>query len=416
MPRSPGFWRYFQREVWHRSLPHGLLGIRYLWPGADARVRAHRALWWASGHGWPRPLWLLLQAWHWLRWVGFWARRASWRMVRHQRRENTDVDDWPPGSGGRVLRLALTWCIPPRDSVRFGLHRDPASALDFVYDHELGAWHRLRSLPLGLNEHSRRLLQDKPGLSEVLSQRGVPMAPVLTVAPRGTTTVDLALWLPGHEAMFCKMRSGNQGRGAFAAWRQGDGLAGRTFTGQPLADTPAVEHAWRALLQLDDALIQPRLANHPALAGLGLADEAITVRYISEWRAGSLFCLSAVLEVPTHRDEINGDTLYTILPIEAGTGRLLPWPEHARLPTAARDWVERLYRTAREQHLIHVPGWSELAGYTHQAHAAFPNIRAIAWDWVITPTGPVLLEGNVGWGAAVPQRILGGFLREGGQQ
>ena len=416
MPRAPKFWRYFQREVWHRSLPHGLLGVRYLCPGADARVRAHRDLWWAGGHGWPRPLWLLVQAWHWLRWVGFWAWRASWGMDRHQRSKNTAAEDWPPGSGGRVLRLALVWCIPPRDSVRFGLHRDPDAALDFVYDHELGAWHRLSSLPLGLSEHSRRLLQDKPRLSEVLSQRGVPMASILAVVPRGATTVDLAPWLSGHESIFCKMCSGNQGRGAFAAWRQGDGLAGRTFTGQPLADTQGVEHAWRALLQLDDALIQPRLANHPALVGLGLADEAITVRYISEWREGSLVCLSAVLEVPTHRAETTGDTLYTILPIENGTGRLLPWPEHARLAVDGRNWTERLYRAAVEHGVHHLPGWSDLAAFTHQAHAAFPDIRAIAWDWVITPAGPRLLEGNVGWGAAVPQRILGGFLREAGQE
>lgn len=75
--------------------------------------------------------------------------------------------------------------------------------------------------------------------------------------------------------------------------------------------------------------------------------------------------------------------------------------------------MERLFRTARGQHLIHVPRWHELADYTHQAHATFPDIRAIAWDWVITPAGPVLLEGNVGWGAAMPQLMLGGFLRDG---
>jgi hypothetical protein len=43
----------------------------------------------------------------------------------------------------------------------------------------------------------------------------------------------------------------------------------------------------------------------------------------------------------------------------------------------------------------------------------FPDVWAIAWDWVITPSGPVLLEGNSGWGTATPQMIQGGFLAKG---
>ena len=404
-------WRLIHRELFQRRLPHGLIGWRYLWPGRDEQIRTHRSLWWDSGDRWPRPLWLLVQAWHWLCWVGFWAWRASWRMDRHQRRNA--AADWPTGSGWRVLYLALAWCIPPRDSVRFGLHRHPHTALDYVFDHELGAWHRRRSLPLGWSRTSLDLLQDKPRLAEFFTTTGIPMATTIAVVSRNPPHPPMSTYLSGPNPVFCKMRSGNQGRGAFAVWRQGDGLAGQTFSGQALADTPAAEKAWQDLLKLDDALIQPRLTNHPALAGLGLADEAITVRYISEWRSDHLACLSAVLEVPTHQADINGDTLYTILPIDAETGRLLPWPGQDPLPVEPRKWAERLYRMAGEHGVHHLPCWFELADRSHRAHATFPDIRAIAWDWVITPAGPVLLEGNVGWGPAVPQRILGGFLRDG---
>ena len=40
-------WRFtarLRREVWQRRLPHGLLSPRYLWPGRDRRIRAHRGL------------------------------------------------------------------------------------------------------------------------------------------------------------------------------------------------------------------------------------------------------------------------------------------------------------------------------------------------------------------------------------
>lgn len=310
-----------------------------------------------------------------------------------------------------MLYLALAWCISPRDSVRFGLHRHPKSALDYVFDHELGAWHRRRSLPLGWHRSSLELLQDKPRLGEFLTAKGIPMTPTLAVVSRHSHCRPLLNILSGPTPAFCKMRSGNQGRGAFAAWGEGDGLRGQSFSGQPLPDTEAVETAWQALLQLDDALIQPRLDNHPRLASLGLQDEAITVRWISEWREDQLACLSAVLEVPTHRAEKDGSTLYTVLPIEATTGRVLPWPTRSGLTGEAREWVTRLSRTLRECGLETLPHWHELAARTAQAHAAFPDICAIAWDWVITPEGPMLLEGNTGWGAAMPQMLYGGFLR-----
>ncbi len=35
---------------------------------------------------------------------------------------------------------------------------------------------------------------------------------------------------------------------------------------------------------------------------------------------------------------------------------------------------------------------------------------ALETDWVITPDGPRLLEGNTGWAMAIPQMLLGGFL------
>jgi hypothetical protein len=57
-----------------------------------------------------------------------------------------------------------------------------------------------------------------------------------------------------------------------------------------------------------------------------------------------------------------------------------------------------------------VPHWQALVAASLAAHRQFPDVCAIAWDWIITPEGPLLLEGNTGWGTATPQLILGGFL------
>ena len=435
------------RELLQRRLPHGLLGWRYLWPGRDGHIRIHRRLWWDNGAHWPRPLWLLVQTWLWLRWVGWFAWHATWRAVRRLGPELAERDGLPLSrQAWRVLRLALGWCIPPGDSYGFGLVNQPARALDYVYDQELPAYHRWRSRRVrnayptprsaagapgvtftvkpnqGPSAEASARLQDKIALAAELTALGIPLVPTLAVVspsdPALTLTARLAALQPSPPRLFCKMRSGNRGRGAFTVWRTPAGLAGRDFDGQPLGDTAACEAAWRRLLTLDEALIQPALANHPHLADWAGGDtpdddrrqDAITVRYISQWRDGQPSALSAVLEVPRGRDADTRRPVYSLLPIDPATGRLRPWPHPQRLPEAARQALDRLWTRIGEDRTL--PDWPALVAASHQAQARFPTVWAIAWDWVLTPDGPLLLEGNSGWGVAVPQQILGGLLAD----
>ncbi|HET8704894.1 MAG TPA: sugar-transfer associated ATP-grasp domain-containing protein, partial [Pseudomonadales bacterium] len=57
-----------------------------------------------------------------------------------------------------------------------------------------------------------------------------------------------------------------------------------------------------------------------------------------------------------------------------------------------------------------VPEWAQLAALAQRAHTLVQDIRVVAWDFVVTPTGPVLLEGNSGWGLTVPQILNGPLL------
>lgn len=100
-----------------------------------------------------------------------------------------------------------------------------------------------------------------------------------------------------------------------------------------------MEAAWQKLCQDDDALIHPCLVNHAALEPLGMAGRAITVRYITAWQQGQICCLSAVLEVPTHRAERHHQILYSLLPL-APPGAVAPgrprghdYPRAAVTPT-----------------------------------------------------------------------------------
>lgn len=406
--------RVVRRELIQRRLPHGLIGPAYLWPSADERVHLHRTLWWKHGDRWPRPLWLAAEFWLWLRWVCWHAVPACRRSLRRM----ASVVEQEEGISRRIqrlriLKLALFWCIPPWESYRYRLYRAPNAALDYIYDAETFAYHVWRSEPLGLQADSIKRLQDKLHLADELAEDGVPVVTTLAMAREYREAPWFEALVKKHERVFCKTNSGNRGAGAFSAWSTPEGIVGQTFGGAALPEATAVEAAWRELLAKDGALIQPYLANHPDLAPLAYNRETITVRFISQWRidpgedAAACYCLSAELEVPAGRTA-NGDTFYAILPIHPETGAFLPPEPRLIAEQAVRDAVLNVQAAA--QALGRLPDWSHLAELSCRAHDGFPDIRAIAWDWVPAPSGPVLLEGNFGWGTAAVQARLGGLI------
>ena len=378
--------------------PGGLLNWRYLWPPAmrDARVAAHRQLWLAARGRMPTPLWLLLELLGWLRWTAWYGRRGVSRAVAFHGADVAARDGIPVARQRRIaLRLALGWGIPAYEAYRFGLVGAPETALDFVYDCESAAFHRLQS-PDGAN--SARLLMDKVAAADRLARLGIRQVDTLAVVPR-RSDAPLAPLLPSSGAAFSKTRSGKEGRGAFAAWRDGTCIRGACHDGTPLDDDPAVEAAWRALLMLDDALIQPALIDHPEIAPVSASGELTTIRCITRLEAGSPRPWNAVLEVAIGCAPPGRRMRYAIVPLDVGSGALLDGPEGIASMAAASIREAR----ARAPGLDRIPHWPAVIAGSVLAHGAVPELWAVGWDWAITPDGPVLLEGNSGFGLGMPQ-------------
>jgi hypothetical protein len=250
-------------------------------------------------------------------------------------------------------------------------------------------------------------LADKLRQTEVLTELGVPMAPILACVSKGRSA-DLTTWLNPDTRLFCKTRSGSRGSGAFAVWQTDEGVAGRRLSGEPLPDVRAVSQAWRGLLEYDDALIQPALRNHPRLAPMSVSDDAITVRYITRVDGVDSDCLSSTLEVPAGWDK-RGHPLYVILPIEPQTGIIHPFPDRRLHDADAKERHDAVFGRVPSDHAV--PDWQLVVDASREAHETVPDLWAVAWDWVLTPAGPRLLEGNSGWGGTTPQLLQGGFLR-----
>ena len=58
-----------------------------------------------------------------------------------------------------------------------------------------------------------------------------------------------------------------------------------------------------------------------------------------------------------------------------------------------------------------LPFWKECISAAKNLHAMTPGYTSVGWDSAITPYGPVLVEGNSGWGGYIPNLTCRGIRK-----
>jgi hypothetical protein len=223
------------------------------------------------------------------------------------------------------------------------------------------------------------------------------------MVPRGGA-FDPVPYLRTRSRIFCKPRRGSAGRDCFVIEGRVKDIAifaAKNGVKAQLSNRDCLKKAMAG----DDFLIQPFLENHPDFAGLCPGEDVITLRVITEIHpARGMECYCATVEVPNLSDgALKG---HIILPIEPSSGRITAFPRHLPLQAQARH--DAVYERIGNRAVLF---WSMIMESAIHAHQCFADVRAIAWDYAVTPDGPVMLEGNTGWGATVPQTLHGGLLR-----
>jgi len=390
-----------------RTLPHGIVSRHYLLPHPHPKASIHRHLWLMGRHPRiPLPLFLFLELLIWLRWVLFACWRVSWRAVMLRGKAVAEQDGIGRATQlGYLLYFGLYHCIPPGEVYAFGLYR-PGSRRDFwdyIFLPEVQAFHRWRGAGAGETPESLAMLQDKFLLAEFLEARGIPMASILGVVSR-SETFDPEPYLRTRSRIFCKPRHGSAGRDAFVL--EGRGKEIEVFAVESgVKAQPAGLECLKKAMAGDDFLIQPFLENHPDFAGLCPGEDVITLRVITEIHpVRGKECYCATLEIPNLSDGVLKG--HIIMPIEPPSGRITAFPGH--LPSEARERHDAVHDRIGNRA---VPFWDAIRESALLAHQCFPDVRAIAWDYAVTPDGPVMLEGNTGWGATTPQMLHGGLLQ-----
>jgi hypothetical protein len=84
------------------------------------------------------------------------------------------------------------------------------------------------------------------------------------------------------------------------------------------------------------------------------------------------------------------------------------------LPRFGTDWLTHHPDTGARFTGLVVPFWNQVRDLVTTAARATPGVRLAAWEVLVTPDGPRLLEGNLAFGSHTLQVHTGGFLAAGG--
>lgn len=399
-----------------RNRPSGLLSPAYIWAKpSDRLVCIHRSLWWQPSSSLPqlhRLVWCIRESWLWLRWVIYQAWRENRRCVNHhgtsvQRESGISTSE----QFFQCLYFALYWCIPPSAFYQFGLYRpdyksNRKEALQFIYPHESSSWHRNKN---GNSEQTKRdvqLLADKVKTEIFLKDAKLP-----TIETRYTgdnLTSLLNLLQTNQISLFCKSRFGHGAIGAFEVQPANDQFYVKPLNApsDPVSNKDQLNLgvAWRSLIKNGQALVQESLIDHEQLKLLSERNEITTIRVISYKAYKNTEVQAAFLEIPT------GSMGYTILPLRSSNGALIaPNETTFELPALRKKHLDIWQQTGPTWKL---PCWSDISQASKTAQTLFPGLSAIAWDWAITPQGPIILEGNVHFALAALQRQCGGLLSD----
>lgn len=272
----------------------------------------------------------------------------------------------------------------------FELYRSEARAVShlFLTAHEtIGPAYSLLQPPPDADS-----MDDKVWFARHCREHGVRAVPVYFLFSNGRMLPQLdAMQTLPPEDLFVKPRSGSGGHRMERWDHLGDGTY-RSSAGDVLSRQALVDQLIGKSLK-DDFLVQPRLANHPALDDISNGALA-TIRILTIRNAeGAVEATNAAFRMAIGNavvDNFHQGGIATAVDFE--TGRIGEASDIGIRPGVG--W--------RESHPVSgarfagrvLPFWREAHDLAIRAHEAFPQRIIVGWDVAMLPDGACIIEGN----------------------
>ena len=234
---------------------------------------------------------------------------------------------------------------------------------------------------------SASILKDKWATATLLRLYGVDTTrPLFVKSPFFSDVQALeALRSSPHSRFFAKSVDGKQGEGSFSFEKCSGGFAAE---GVPLSDAALCQ-------RLEGCIVEPYIPQHETLQTLYPLAVA-SLRIVTVRRKGKIHIILAALFLGA-----GGSTTSNLhqgglrVPIDLASGALGE--------KAIRLQVKRGFYTHHPDSGLPfadftIPFWPQVLDLVSRAHQCFHRIHSIGWDVAITPSGPIIIEGNEEWG------------------
>lgn len=231
------------------------------------------------------------------------------------------------------------------------------------------------------------LLKDKWVTSNHLRMNGVAVSyPCLYKTPFVSESEALTkLREAAGTRFFAKPVDGTLGVGAFAFEKKGD-----TF----VKDDGTILSGSGLLALLDGYIVEPYIEQHEALQKM-YPHAVASLRIVTICENGRIQVILSALLVAAggnHTSNFHQGGLRIAVDPETGMLRDRGLRTHVN-----RGWYTEHPDTGVLFKGFKIPYWKEIIDLVMHAHRCFPLFHSVGWDVVVTPSGPIIIEGNHRW-------------------
>jgi hypothetical protein len=302
------------------------------------------------------------------------------------------------------LRLYFTAGVLPPWYYVFEFHQRPftSHARNFIY-----RWESKGGVVAILNERvggQTPIMKDKAAFADRCLEHQVPTVPTFAIVNDGR--VELKVDPVELDAdLFVKPVFGRGGKGAERWDLVGPGLY-CSSRGLECDRDGLFAH----LAAVDSPLlIQPRVANHPALNSLnnGALSTIRVLTCLDERGAPELIGAALRMAIGGNRvvDNLHAGGIAAAIDLESG---MLGSASNLGADSAV-GWLDRHPDTGALISGTELPYWDDVRDVALRSHRAFPERLLVGWDIAITTRGPLMIEGN----GAPDLDIMQRFARRG---
>lgn len=300
------------------------------------------------------------------------------------------------------VSFALIHSISPSAYYTYGLYEEENRnrATRYIQDYE-----SMHLLPFLNNYQSTTILDDKLAFEQLCSQNGLATTSTVAITEEGHIKFcDPAQDRLPQQSLFIKPVVGFHGQGAMLWEYVSNGFyRSRKQEISAKEDDYLIlhhDHLIQHLIQSSQQrslLIQLQVTNHPSISDLS-SGSLLSARVLTGIENGQAELIRAVLKLPIGQATTNNDGMAA--PINEKTGVLgvatINGPNNSRythLPGTQTAILERA-----------LPDWDKAVELAICGHQLLQQFTFIGWDIAFTKSGPILLEGNWGWGIETLQK------------